>query len=188
MKDMAIKREISPKSIVIYYISKTPRCLSIMIIGFAMGFVFSMYSVNHVNNSIKFISEAELNVGVAPTFINIFFHNIVVAIIMIMGYVLGKYISEIMLIVNGGFLGIVVSSYFVAGISKLLLLSLIPHSIIEIPALLLSASIGMCKKYKFERVEYIKLFLIIITMFIVAAMLEVNISYPLANYLQNGGN
>lgn len=187
MKDLAVKREISPQSIIYYYISKIPRCMILMLIGLVIAFAFSIYSVNHVNSSFKFISEADLNVGLAPKFINIFLHNITVALIMIMGHMFGKYISKIMLIINGAFLGIVISSYFIANVSKVILLSLLPHSIIEIPALLLSASFGIYKEYKFERMEYIKLFLIIIFMFMFAAMLEVNISYPLANYLENGG-
>lgn len=184
IEDISTKKEKKQK-IYRYYGSKINLAGSIFLIGAILGVIWMCYIINNKDmlQLIEVLKKEDFIQNV-PTFKSIFMTNIVVAFIMCIGAIAGRFIPQIIILINGFMLGTVVSSYFYTNISKMVLLSLLPHSIIEVFLLLFCASFGMKKYIKYSWQEYLKLFIFIIIGFAIAACIEVNVSYRMAQYFQ----
>lgn len=153
-----------------------------MLLGMIIGYFFLLYSQTSNKSSFEFFKEADF-IGKRPTFTNIFFHNLIVGFLLYLGCIYGKMITRFLLIINGISFGIVIASYFFTDISSMVLLSLVPHGIFEIPCLIICGAYGLEKKKIIDiKNETIKLG-IIIAIFALAAIIEVYVSYPLSKRL-----
>lgn len=179
--EIAIKKE-KKKNIYLYYGANLKRAFLFFVCGIIIGGILTIYSQIHQNESIKFITERELEVGVAPSFGSIFLNNIMVGALLAMGIVWGRLISQILLLVNGIVLGIVISSYYYVQESAKILLSLLPHSVLEVLCLLMCASIGMSRYKKYKVADNLMLAGSIVGGYMLAAVIEVSVSYKLAQF------
>lgn len=113
-------------------------------------------------------------------FLEIFKKNFLVCAIAILGIVTFRISNVIVLIANGLFLGIIIGANFATtGELVYFLRILIPHAIFELPAIILSCTVGMegfsfLKRYT-NKEKIINLTLIT-GLLIIAAFVEVNIS------------
>ena len=181
--DISIKKEKRP-NIFQYYSSKMMKSTVIFMIGIAVGCFFVWYSQNKPSTSyVDFITGDDLYME-SPSVISVFTKNVLVSLIMCTGCITGRLLPEIIIFINGIFFGCVNFSYLYSESSGLMLLALLPHSVIELPLLLFSSSIGINRFKKYGLSEYIKLSTCIIAGFLVAAIIEVHISYRLSLVLQ----
>ena len=184
MEDISTKKEKIQK-IYKYYGSKMYLAGIFFLIGAILSVIWMWYVMDN-GDSLQLIDvfKKEDFIGNVPTFKSIFITNIIVALIMCMGAFAGRFIPQIIILMNGFMLGTVVSSYFYTNISKLVLFSLLPHGVLEVFLLLFCASFGMNKYVKYSLREYLKLFIFISIGFAIAAFVEVNISYRIAQCFQ----
>lgn len=119
-----------------------------------------------------------------PTFFKILRNNITVCTIGYLGILCFGISSIIVLGYNGFLLGIILGvSFAVTGQYWYYIKILIPHTIFELPAIILSCSTGLegfkfFKKYNLKSI--ITDILIILILLIIAAFIEVNISKALS--------
>lgn len=153
-------------------------CLSVFILSILCGFLIS--EVYPHKPSVK-----ELN----PAFWGIFFQNIKVSLMLISFGVFTLGFSTLLLLINNGVsLGIALKSL---SFDWAYILYLLPHGIIEIPAILLSAILGIqlicnliLESGKYKLSFFLKRLLIIFLCFFIAACIETYITPVLcSNFL-----
>ncbi|MGV6981953.1 stage II sporulation protein M [Bacillus pumilus] len=116
--------------------------LSISTILFGLAFVCGYLTGDHID----FTEKSNLLSTPVPSIelsIDLFINNIIVCFFLMSGIFLFSIPTILLLLLNGFFLGIGVKSLMLLGLNGTdLLMKLFPHGILEIPAFLLSASIG----------------------------------------------
>lgn len=180
-KEVSIRKN-EEKSIFLYYGNNIGRASIFFICGIILGVILTIYSQTHYMDSLKLIVEKDLNVGVTPKFSTIFTNNIIVGILLALGILWGRLLSQVMLLINGAMLGIIICSYYYTSDSAMILISLLPHSVLEIFCLLICGSIGMSKYKKYKIVSNIIFIGSIISGYMIAAVIEVFVSYKIAQF------
>ena len=163
MKNVEIK-ENHTQNIVLYYLKNSKKVCVVLFAGVVLG-----------SRSIEFVKETDVlsNDG-APKWNMIFLKNLIVCFLLCAGIIVNKLLSYLIIFVNGFFWGVVVGADFYIE-SHLKYLSLLPHGIIEITALIVCASIGVNQIIKINnRVvwrKYLQLGILIVLALIVAALI-----------------
>lgn len=143
-------------------------------ISFFLGYLSGDYIQLDNGDKNTTIPDASLNLS-----LKLFINNIIVCLILIGGIFLFGVPTIFLLLINGFFLGIGVKSLFLINLELgEVFIKLFPHGILEIPAFLLSASIGFLgltfyfhpKKELLNKVK--KLVIIVFLMIIFAAIIE----------------
>lgn len=118
------------------------------VLGYQFAYLFPG-AIEGAEAEMEKIGESLLAVGPVTLFLIIFINNTFKAYVMLFLGILGGIIPALFVFVNGFALGFI-AFIFLQGFTFFdLLTSLIPHGIIEIPALIISAAMGMDlgKKY-----------------------------------------
>lgn len=178
-EDIAIRKK-SIKNIYSYYGGHMDRTLICFVCGIVTGVLLTIYSQIHSMSSLHLIATKDINIGETPRISSIFFNNLIVGTVLTLGIVWGRLLSYAVLIINGAMLGIVMCSYFYSNNSAMILISLLPHSAIEIPCLLMCGSIGMSKYKKYKMSQNVMFIGSIILGYMIAAVIEVEVSYRIA--------
>tara|TARA_B100001964_G_C14248656_1_gene608752 strand:+ start:2477 stop:3067 length:591 start_codon:yes stop_codon:yes gene_type:complete len=128
---------------------------------------------------------------------SIFFNNVIASFIVIIGGISFGIISLFGIIFNGIILGLVIS--IVKSESSILLISILPHGIIELPVFLISSSIGLSlghqvlnklrHKAESNLLKDLKNWLIfylkwLVPLLLIAAIIEATISMSIVNFLK----
>ncbi|SES02071.1 stage II sporulation protein M [Lachnobacterium bovis] len=184
MKNVEIK-ENHTQNIVLYYLKNSKKVCVVLFAGVVLGIICVIYSqYGNVSRSIEFVKETDVlsNDG-APKWNMIFLKNLIVCFLLCAGIIVNKLLSYLIIFVNGFFWGVVVGADFYIE-SHFKYLSLLPHGIIEITALIVCASIGVNQIIKINNHvvwrKYLQLGILIVLALIVAALIEANISYKIA--------
>ncbi len=157
--------------------------LTLFIISLVIGFLFPVFFVDLINDLIQKLMQQTQNMGFFELLIFIFKNNLTASFSgMIFGALLGIYPVFVTLL-NGYVIGFV-SSMAVSKQGYLTLLSLLPHGIFELPALILSLGLGLklasfiFKKNKKKQILYdlensLRVFIfLILPLLVVAAIIE----------------
>ncbi|MDN4638059.1 MULTISPECIES: stage II sporulation protein M [Bacillus] len=124
------------------FMKKMSFLLSISTILFSLAFLFGYLTGDHIDFSEKNTLLTAPSPSIELT-IDLFVNNITVCLFLISGVFLFSIPTVFLLLLNGFFLGIGVKSLMMLGLNGTnLFMKLLPHGILEIPAFLLSASIG----------------------------------------------
>ncbi len=128
----------------------------------------------------KYISNVQFNV------FNIFVNNIFVSLLIIAGGLLFSLPSFILAGINFFSLGILMRFFLSVGKLSVFIVSLLPHSIVELPAIFISLLFGIkvfklfyIEKHKFDNffLDKIKKYILIATsLFLIASIIEVYIT------------
>lgn len=180
-REVSIKKK-KEQNIYLYYGANIKRAFILFSCGMILGGILTIYSQLHRGESLHFFTEKDLGIGAVPSFSSIFLNNIIVGMLLAMGIIWGRLLSQVILLINGVLLGIVISSYYYVQDSAKVLLSLLPHSVIEVCCLLMCASIGMSKYKKYRLADDMKLIGSIVLGYMIAAAIEVSLSYKMAQF------
>ncbi len=155
-------------------------CLIYSLTFFILGF-FSPESTHKTMLAFvkSYISQVKFDV------LNIFFNNITIAFIIILGSII--VIPSFALIgLNFFLLGLMVKYFMLQEKLKIFIISLLPHSIIEIPAIFLAFFYGIkifnifyLEKHRFDKVFFENLkkyFINIVILFFIASIIEVYVT------------
>jgi stage II sporulation protein M len=114
----------------------------LFLVTILFGFFFPMFFQNEIKNLVSSLIEQTSGMNSVELILFIFFNNLKASFFpLVLGLILGIY-PVLSLIINGYVLGFVASkTVSVVGIS--VLWKLFPHGIFEIPAVLISASLGL---------------------------------------------
>lgn len=152
-----------------------------ILLSFIVGFIMPS-DIQHkwIDFVKKYISNIQFNV------FNIFLNNIFVSLLIIAGGLLFCLPSFILTGINFFSLGILTRFFLSIGKLNVFIISLLPHSIIELPAIFISLLFGIkvfnffhIEKHKFDGffLDKIKKYiLILIVLFLIAALVEVYIT------------
>lgn len=149
---------------------------STVIFGLAFFFGFLtgdyLHLVDHKRNLNPPIPGLELA-------IKLFTNNVIICLVLISGIFMFGLPTIFLLLFNGFFLGVGVKSLILIGLDRTeIFLKLFPHGILEIPALLLSASVGFLgiTFYFYPKKKYLKtmfkLMILVVFLVFVAAIIE----------------
>lgn len=116
----------------------------------------------------------------STSFLSIFINNLIVCMIGLLGVITFRIFSIIIIIFNGFSLGLLISLFYLSdeSITKIMIV-LSPHGIFEIPAIILSCSLGLVGFTLFKKLsvrEIISNVGIILILLLMAAFIEINIS------------
>ncbi|SJZ40303.1 stage II sporulation protein M [Garciella nitratireducens] len=149
----------------------------IFLIFFIIGFIGTYIYCNRIEFDNAIGDQLVIN---KIYFSEIIIRNLTVCVIAILGIITFKISSILVLIINAVILSFILSAnYVTTGELWYFIRIVIPHAIFEIPAIVISSSIGFegfsyFKDYSFK--EKISNLFLIIGLLIVAAFVEVNIS------------
>ncbi|PHA07908.1 stage II sporulation protein M [Bacillus toyonensis] len=153
---------------------------SLLSIGFLTGYkLITLFDLNATDyNGADYYKNNEGFSGV----ISIFMNNIKIDILVISGIFLLCLPTILLLFMNGFWIGATIKASLSSGLSiKYIILSILPHGILEIPILILAAYIGMQGIYFYQskNKDYKKIVRIIILTIVlgfIASMIEVYIT------------
>ncbi|WP_186433765.1 stage II sporulation protein M [Staphylococcus chromogenes] len=125
-------------------------------------------------------------------FLDIFMKNLLVCVILIIGFFSLGIISLILLSINSGIFGAIFRQYYDDTSFNQFILSILPHGIFEVPALLISAAIGMSSwlyifQYIFnQRISikkdsrfFCKVISFVVILLLIGALIETFVTIPL---------
>ncbi|WP_292460150.1 stage II sporulation protein M [Methanothermococcus sp.] len=166
----------------------------LFLVSFILGFSIKMPTFDNTLN-------IDINTIFPNTFLGILTNNLKVILTNLSGSIIFGLSTFVNTLYNGFMIGFEIKGLFFIGANlKFVLITMLPHGIFEIPAMLISAVAGF--KIPYEVIQYLrdkkekpiteedikeflKLALISIVLIIIAAFVEVYITPKIANYLLN---
>ncbi|ADC70051.1 protein of unknown function DUF95 transmembrane [Methanocaldococcus sp. FS406-22] len=163
---------------------------------FSISFIIGFFTKIPTSNNFP---KIDINIIFPHTFLGILTNNLKVILINLSGSVLFGFTTFVNMLYNGFVIGLEVKGLFFIGADlKYILITILPHGIFEIPAILISAVAGF--KIPYEIVlylldkkekpianedirEFLKLAIMSIILIVIAAFIEVYITPKIANYL-----
>jgi stage II sporulation protein M len=157
-----------------------------IILGYAIANKYPDKTEEILYKSLKDVIEPAKDYSSLQLLSFIFFKNLLVALIAVLSGIIFGFVPILIVFVNGLILGVVSYIFIVQFNIAVLLAGLLPHGIIEIPAIILSTASGLMiwrsfyryvlydeNKLKDDFISAIKFFLLAITpMLIIAALIE----------------
>ncbi|MBI2629699.1 stage II sporulation protein M [Candidatus Pacearchaeota archaeon] len=157
--------------------------ISLFALSILIGFIFPVFFIEAIKSLLKELAEKTQDMNFMQMFIFIFKNNLTTAFSgMIIGLFLGIF-PVIITIINGYVLGFV-SSKTADSIGAKFIFALLPHGIFEIPALIISLSLGLrlgmfifakekSKSLKYNLENSLRVFiLIILPLLFIAGIIE----------------
>ncbi|MBP1912461.1 stage II sporulation protein M [Thermococcus stetteri] len=170
--------------------------LAVFFVGIAVGLA---YSKTRPGAAIEYMERLARQFGGISddpfkNFVKIFLNNAKVALLVIVAGLFFGVGSGFVIFANGFIVGLVVGVLKERGIPvKTLILGLVPHGIIEVPAILLAGAAGMCwyrriideedkgKGFKEGALRALRLYLVVLVMLLIAAFIEAYVTPNVAN-------
>ena len=161
-------------------------------LGFFAGYILPMFDPTKINGKVDLYAYELPD----KSFYDILENNLLVILLIIAGSITFSVLTFINLTSNSIIFGILIKSSLLVGVTlkKILILTL-PHAIFEIPAIIIAGAAGFKIPYEIIRYlagkketiltkedikEYLTLALISITLIIIAAWIEANVTLRIA--------
>lgn len=165
--------------------------LLILFAGIAAGLAYVRFQPGMAFEYMERLARQFGNISDNPfrNFVWIFLNNARVALLVVVAGLFFGVGSGFVIFANGFIVGLVVGVLKEEGIPvKTLILGLVPHGIVEIPAILLAGAAGMCwyrriiesedkgKGLKEGALQALRLYIVVLLMLLVAAFIEAYIT------------